>query len=655
MFKTRHKSRKTAPLSKPIKLIVIHGWGGTFIQAIHTIKQLGDFEVHWQDGTFVIPRRIALIISELLSTQNPDQVTAQLQKLIVSQLLTSCETYDAKSYSVQENMYHLSEKRVLSDFGHLGIPLTPSARIERAKQLRTEATEALQAVMHILDTITESLKHVDGTIHTEPKIRKIITNITTPNPETENLILLLESIRDMHETGGDLDTVSSAVFYTLQLASETNEQKESFLYGKDYKYIFINYHESLRHLAKEGPAEIYMADLPIGAFPEFDNDVRYLYEHDVIIKRFEDHHPYTPEHVAMFEKLQADGILEYFALSAPADGGEPTNPLCGADMVFGNLTPKMKSNTGVLTIKRCAHAEDYVTNRTHLSKMLTNLIKGGICKIELVQLLINSIKENNAPELLAANGWNKLPSIWDESYKKQEVLLLENSSILKFKRSDKAIADQGNSALGLGSDVPQPAGKVKDSSSIIVVLAPHSKKGEPRITTGKATEFIALQFPDADYLFYCYGSSIMVARRLNQADFSFNLGKLMPLIGSPSDGGHSGAAVCRPESSPKYPSHILANISSANFNKFVRYLGQRVSEQGYELLDIENKQIPASQNNLRQGGKKLLIITVIAAIIGIILSLLHPKFRPAAILKSNQNFFPQIGIESPKEGILNKD
>ncbi len=55
---------------KPIQLIVIHGWGGTFIQAIHTIKQLNNFEVYWQQGAFIIPRRIALIISELLSTQN---------------------------------------------------------------------------------------------------------------------------------------------------------------------------------------------------------------------------------------------------------------------------------------------------------------------------------------------------------------------------------------------------------------------------------------------------------------------------------------------------------------------------------------------------------------------------------------------------------
>ncbi len=643
MIKAPNKSKKIKLAKKPIQLIVIHGWGGTFIQAIQTIKQLDNFEVHWQHGTFVIPRRIALIISELLSTQNPNQITAHLQKLIVSRLLSSCGINDEKTYSAPENMYHLSEKRVLDDFGYLGIPLSPSTRIQRAAQLHTEATAALQNTIHVLNDIENSLKHVDETIHTEPKIRDIITNITTSNPETENLVQLLESIRNMHETGGDLDTVSSAVFYTLQLATEANDKKQSFLYGKDYKYIFINYHESLRHLKNEGPAEIYMADLPIGAFPEFDSDARYLHEYDIVIKRFEDHHPYTPEHVAMFEKLQSDSILDHFALSAPADGSEPTNPLCAADMVFGNLTPKMKANNGVLTIKRCAHAEDYVTDRTELSRMLTNLIKGGICKIELVQLLINSIKSNNIPELLIANGWDKLPALWEESYKEQEEVLLENTSILKFKRPDQSIAEQGNPALGIGSDVPQPVKKSKDTTSIIVVLAPHSKKGQPRITTGKATEFIALQFPDADYLFYCYGSSIMVARRLNQADFSFNLGKLMPLIGSPSDGGHSGAAVCRPEASPKYPSHILSHITSANFNKFSRYLGQRVSEQGYELINIENKQVASAQNNLRQGGKKLLIITIIAAIIGLILSLLLPSFHQSAVLDSNQDFFPQIG------------
>ncbi len=635
----RKKNKNESP---PIKLIVIHGWGGTFLQAIRTIKQFSTFPVAWENGAFIIPRRIALIISDLLSTQDPDNITLQLQKLIVSRLLASCAGNNQKLTGTSGDLYHLSEKRVLNDFGHFGIPISPEARLQRAQQLKNEAETSLQVLMRTLNDIEISLTHVDNTIDTEPNIRRQIIKLTADNPDTENVAQVLENIRDQHETGGDLDTVSSAIFYTLLLAAEAEKKKKTFLYGKDYKYIFINYHETLRHLAKEGPAELYMADLPIGAFPNFEDDARYLYEHNIIVKRFEDHHPYTPEHVEMFKRLQKDGVLEYFALSAPPDNSEPVNPLCGADMVFGNLPPEIKSIEGVLTIKRAAHAEDYVTDRTEFSKLLTTLIKGGICKIELVQLLLESISNNNAMELIAANGWDKLPEIWEEYYEEQKEDLLENAAILQFKRPEITIAEQGNAALGIGSDVPQSRENTKDTTSVIVVLAPRSKRGQPRITTGKATEFIALKFPDADYLFYCYGASIMVARRLNHADLSFNLGKLMPLIGAPSDGGHSGAAVCRPEASPNFPSHIFTNISSANFNKFAKYLAEQVSNAGYKLVNAEFKQLPVSYNSLRQGGKSLLIVTVAAAIIGIILAIIFPAFRPASILKSNSNFFPQI-------------
>ena len=88
------------------------------------------------------------------------------------------------------------------------------------------------------------------------------------------------------------------------------------------RFVFINYHERLNTLSQYGQSDVLMADLPIGAFPHFDEDVRALAEHGVHVERFEDHHPYTPSQHAMFEQLGADGLLGMFALSGPLQGEE---------------------------------------------------------------------------------------------------------------------------------------------------------------------------------------------------------------------------------------------------------------------------------------------------------------------------------------------
>jgi hypothetical protein len=176
---------------------------------------------------------------------------------------------------------------------------------------------------------------------------------------------------------------------------------------------------------------------------------------------------------------------------------------------------------------------------------------------------------------------------------------------------------------------------------VLVALAPQPAYGEPRITIGRATEFYADRFPDTDYLFYCYGSSILVSRRLNQADLSLNLGALMPKLGGPGDGGHAAAAVCRPEANAEYPVELLGSVDGPSFGRFVSYLGHRMRGLGYPLDSARNLSHPA-KTPPRGGRGKLIWVTLAAAAVGILLCLLHPAFRRRAVQESNERFFPHI-------------
>jgi len=90
------------------------------------------------------------------------------------------------------------------------------------------------------------------------------------------------------EAGGDLDTISSNVFYTVWAKDEIGRLKGSeALRGADYDYDFVNYSEGLSHLAVHSGCDVYIPDFPIDALsPRLE--LMYVPDTDAIplIKRF---------------------------------------------------------------------------------------------------------------------------------------------------------------------------------------------------------------------------------------------------------------------------------------------------------------------------------------------------------------------------------
>jgi hypothetical protein len=260
-----------------------------------------------------------------------------------------------------------------------------------------------------------------------------------------------------------------------------------------------------------------------------------------------------------------------------------------------------------------------------------------------------SLPENELAERLQNAGWNQLIAELTAYYQAHETTMQQHVYLIEAARPDNSTALAGGPALGPGSDVPAPTDGERVGAGgnlkILMAMAARTEPGQPRIPVGKAVEFFARTYPEADYILYCFGSSLMVGRRLNQADLSLNLGTLMPQIGGPGDGGHAGAAVCRPEDNEHYPQAILGRVNGTTFKRFVSYLGSRLTALGFRtrrLRDLSgNRPSP-----LHRGGRRILLLTAAAILVGLLLIMLNPAYRPQAILKSNENFFPHIRAET---------
>ena len=611
-----------------IKLLVIHGWGASYLEAAEKLVQRLDVTAFWYQGSILVPSRSASLLRHLLNDPTNDPYYQSLCKLIISRFLVSPPLPEDQKEHI-EGFSRFSEDRLRRDFPHFGIPVTPSARRICAQRLTEEAEHELQPVLRLLRNLQEQVRSYQGDRH-EAAIRQFLTVTANVEGVAHSPIPLLEALREMHETGGDLDTIASAVLYAAALRQQAHAADRPFRYGHEYRFVFVNYHESLQALKLWGPAELYIADLPVAAFPALEEDIQHLHANGIHTARFEDHHPYDPDRKKTMQDLVDRKQIGFLWLSGPEQGHElPEEEIkCAADMVFESCIANTPAETaGARRLQAAAHGEDFVTNRTELGILLTNLIKGGICKVELAQLLLASLENDDAMQRLKERGWASLPDLWRATLDSTAEYILENAAILQLSDS---------------------------KTRIVCAKAVHADPGMPKLPTGKAIEFLARSFPEAQYAFYCFGSSLMVARRLDQADTTLNLGALMPRIGTETDGGHAGAAVCRPDANPAFPRRLLGQISDANFISFARYLGDRLTRSAHPVANVRNVSRPGKAR-WTSGSRKLIWIVLIAFLGGLALMSFFPSFRPENVRQSNEEFLPQIDISEEADVIPNAE
>jgi len=618
-----------------LKIIIIHGNGATYLEIVKKILSILVFKSVWHNGIFYIERKDANLIRNILFNPPDNPFIEPMQMVIVARLLLSCFKDNEDLDFNMEHATQIKESRVIHEFSNFGIPGGALNRRSRAKQMLEEAKDNLTLLETKLNYLKEILVKPSREILLESEAELVISNIL---PELQTL---LDKLRSMPESGGDLDTIASATFYTYWLKQQAMEDGKEFVYGTDYIYAFVNYHDSLRFLEEYGPADVLMADMPIAALPTFEHDLIYLASKNIHFMRVEDHHPYGKEHIEMFERLKTNEMLDFYEMAGPLHQEEQQakDMRCGADVVFDNLIAETKfDNEGTQNLKHWTHCTDLAIKKTENGELLTTLIKGGLCKVELVQTLVECLQNNNFTEIFHLKKWNQLADEWNEQFIEIQEQLQENCYMSTFSKKEDNIDGNKNGYI-----------------SVLFALAITRDQDKAKIPVNKAVGYLSRSYPEADYIFYCYGSSLMVARRTNQDDLTFNLGELMKAIGGPSDGGHSGAAVCKPDSNPNYPKQQLKRVTRSNFDRFCKYMSMSINNLGYKNLKLSNCSTAQSSGHIRRGNKKLVVIILITMTLGFILTALSSKFRRPNVLYSNRNFYPHLTTPEEKEIITQQE
>jgi hypothetical protein len=665
------------PLMSQKSYIVIHGTGGTLKQTVEMLSSIDSIRAKWFDGVFYTDKQTGLFLRKIISdADNTSPLTRAAQKLIIGRLLISCRS--PENPENPEKFSSFDENRLIEQFPDFDIPYGPSSRMKTSVRLEKEGERDFLNAIGIgkktrgADFAAGIAKLRDALVDergVELSENEALAKIAEFSGSMETAQALLQ-LRDMGESGADLDTISSAAFYARALSGIACGENREFLQGRDYRFIFINYHQGLSHLPDmlAEPGDIYMADIPISTVPDLRSDAKLLRGKGFRIARYEDHHPYTTEQANMLKSLEKEGLVGFAAMSGPLQGEEvPIETLkCGGDMVYEALVMGRKyDNPAMAYLRKCVHGEDLAQERTTEGKILTELIKGGTNSIDIVQTLLSCVEEADVARKLAERGWENKIAEERKQVSKMESMFNDAIQVLEIERPAEDIGVSGH-AMGFGSDMPAPPPREKkDKLKMLIVLSPYTPRGQPKLKIGRAQEYFARKMPDADYLLYCYGSSLIVGRRLNQADSSINLSVLMRKIGTENDGGHAGAAVCGPEKNPSYPKSILGRVNKGNFKSYGRYLEKHISE-GLNLKVISRRDISVAKPSKAQesGVTQLIILTIATILIGLAVLFFNQQYRPAKIAEmNNKDFFvwfrttedksadtvENIGVENPDD------
>ncbi|MBN2382192.1 hypothetical protein JXQ70_04855 [bacterium] len=418
------------------------------------------------------------------------------------------------------------------------------------------------------------------------------------------------------EVGGDLDTIASNTFYGVWCRGlYARDFQRSAVYGQDYEFDFVNYHEGLAHLSKHKGCDLYLPDFPLDAIPDLVGDVEFLAEHDAHLVRIDDHHPWTEAAREQLNSLVERGLLDTFYLEGPMKGEEipKKQQVCGADIIHREfLLNTPFDNPGLAELRRLAHIQDLHIEFDNLALKLSKLIASGYPKVDMVLRLMEISCFEDIQNILISTGWDKRIKTYERLLSQAVPKLDENLVLLAFyKPVSTSTLDQTaqiqfmKERLGWLRFLLPFTNLIKNDSQrfsyirwlyalrrnnvirIVMALAPYRAEHEARINVAGAIEYVVTKVT-MDYFFYCYGSFIMTTRNVNDPERWLDLSLLMPFIGKQGDGGHKEAATCKPGDNQLFDADRFGQVKPDNFLAYCQYIAGKVSEfSGLEIKTIK--------------------------------------------------------------------
>lgn len=322
------------------------------------------------------------------------------------------------------------------------------------------------------------------------------------------------------------------------------------------------------------------------ALTMIERQIRHLHDRDINFESLDDHHPYTPEIFDLLKKLESEGIIKHIQVVALPRGRELPieDQSCGSALVYKDrIEGKPWDNPGFAELKRVALLQDLHIEEEPLALELSKLIGSKYSKVVIASGLAEKIKDYESMRgIMKITGWDEKVRLYEEGLEKVLPRTEEVLGRIDFHKPD------------------QPEAKVR----IMAAISPFcdAKKGEVQVNVASAIGYwMGKKGYPADYIFYCFGSDLMTTRKPNEEETSLNLSTVCQAIGTKADGGHSGAATCKPISNPGFPVKRLDKVRDINFLEYLEYLGKLVSGfsglvyEGVGSVMVEEYTVPVEQ------------------------------------------------------------
>ncbi len=353
---------------------------------------------------------------------------------------------------------------------------------------------------------------------------------------------------DVREEGGDLDTVSSNIFYGVWARAAR----------APHEFTFVQYHDGLlKTLWEFENADFYIPDLPLDTIPDIEGDIRELAERGGRIVHYLDHHPWSDWQIDLLNRFKAEGLVGRFAMAGARKGEQLPKEAqaCGAELVYDAVIRGQPWETeGLKELRRITRLQDLNIEDNPIAGQLSKLIGYGYAKHAMVTGLTQIQEPEDISKVYRGMGWDHFVSENDEKLYRVLPRLKYNLCEIRFKPHE---GDQ-------------------DTRNIVCCLVPRVYPGEPLPNVSAAIRYLK-EFVQMDYFFYCYGSRALTTRKVTHLPGVINLGSLVEKICTPRDGGHPEAASGRPPGNTHFPHERLSYITGRNFIWYCRYLAQRLS------------------------------------------------------------------------------
>jgi len=293
-----------------------------------------------------------------------------------------------------------------------------------------------------------------------------------------------------------------------------------------------------------------------------ERQFRELHEKDVNFESIDDHHPYTPEIFNLLKKLEGEGIIKHIQVVALPRGEELPieKQTCGSALVYKDrIEGKPWDNPGFAELKRVALLQDLHIEMEPLALELSKLIGSKFSKVEIATGLAEKVRDYESMRgIMGITGWDEKVKAYEAGLEKVLPRTEQILGRIEFTKPDN------------------PEAGVR----IMAAISPFcdAKKGEVQVNVASAIGYwMGRKGYPADYIFYCYGSHLMTTRKPNEEETSLNLSTVCQAMGTKADGGHSGAATCKPVSNPAFPVERLDKVRDTNFLEYIEYLGKLIS------------------------------------------------------------------------------